>query len=546
MPRSALLAAAALLLLGAALPLRAQVVEGRLADARSGEAVPGALVVLLDSAGATVARALADPAGRYRLRAPRAGRFRLRADRLGYVSGAPVEVTVGVDGAARRDLRVGAAPVGLEALEVRARGRRCAPRPRDPATAAVWGEVRKALDATLAGETEGYTFAFQKYRRDLGPDGVVRAESRIDTAVAGAPPYGSVPVERLAAEGYLQTVGGERYFFAPDARVLLSDLFLQTHCFHLEARGDSLLGLGFEPVRGARPTEVAGTLWLEPGSAALRWLEFRYVNLPRGEPGEGLGGRVEFERLPTGAWMVRRWWIRMPVVQRVVTTRREMRGRVEGAARDEVAGFREEGGEVRAVSAPGGRAVLAASSAVLRGTVHDSVTAAPLAGARVFLSGTAFATLADSAGRFALEGLPAGEYTASFEHPTLESLGAVPPSRRVRLAEGAVAEVSLAAPSLATVGAWHCPGLHGGVVVGRVRDRSGTPAAGAVVRVVWGRGGVEVRADGTGFYAACGVEGGRVTLSAAAGAERARGTVEMTARVMRHDLELAAAPRPES
>ena len=45
----------------------------------------------------------------------------------------------------------------------------------------------------------------------------------------------------------------ESIYWAPDAAVLLSDEFLDTHCFHVtrnERRAPGLIGLAFQPVRG--------------------------------------------------------------------------------------------------------------------------------------------------------------------------------------------------------------------------------------------------------------------------------------------------------
>ena len=45
---------------------------------------------------------------------------------------------------------------------------------------------------------------------------------------------------------------------------------------------------------------------------------------------------------------------------------------------------------------------------VVRGTVVDSLRGRPLAGAAVFVDGTARSTVADSLGRFALDSVPPG------------------------------------------------------------------------------------------------------------------------------------------
>ncbi|HEU4453678.1 MAG TPA: carboxypeptidase-like regulatory domain-containing protein [Longimicrobium sp.] len=66
--------------MAAAAPLGAQAVAGTLLDDRTGRAVHGAPVVLLDSTGAVAARARTAINGRFRLLAPRGGRYLIRAE----------------------------------------------------------------------------------------------------------------------------------------------------------------------------------------------------------------------------------------------------------------------------------------------------------------------------------------------------------------------------------------------------------------------------------------------------------------------------------
>lgn len=171
-------------------------------------------------------------------------------------------------------------------------------------------------------------------------------------------PFASIPAERLSAGGYVQTTPEGMFYYSPDAEVLLSDAFLDDHCFRtVDGRGDDagLIGLAFEPIRGREVPEVRGVLWLDRHSAELRFLEYNYTGLPLpwSVPTDDLGGRVEFERLPSGTWIVRRWWIRMPMLQ---TTGGRLDNRAAAGAfpprTTVLAGLREEGGEVAEVVTP--------------------------------------------------------------------------------------------------------------------------------------------------------------------------------------------------
>ena len=98
-----------------------------------------------------------------------------------------------------------------------------------------------------------------------------------------------------------------------DAEVLLSTAFRRDHCYALAARDRDrrgLVGLAFAPLPERTGGEVAGALWLDEKTFELRLVEFRYVG--GGDLGEAAGGELHFERLTNGAWVVRRWFVRMP------------------------------------------------------------------------------------------------------------------------------------------------------------------------------------------------------------------------------------------
>lgn len=333
------------LLLALAVPLRAQAVRGEVVD-DAGRPVAAAFVILLDTAGGSVARALSDSAGGFVLRAGAPGTYTLRAERIGYASAAspPLRLEAGAVTAYR--MAVAGQPVALDAIVVGG-ATACAVRARDDAAAAaLWEEARKALAVSAWTEhAESLHVVATEFTRTLDRRARrVVSEERRNYEGPTLNPFVSLPPEELARAGYRVAEDGGVYYYAPDALVLLSDAFLDTHCFRTErGRGETrgLLGLAFEPVRGRRLTDVAGTLWIDPRTAELRHLDFRYRNLPRVDDFRGVGGRVEFRRLPSGAWIVERWRLRMPEVGRSFGGRPLLRG------------YREVGGEVRSVSRRG-------------------------------------------------------------------------------------------------------------------------------------------------------------------------------------------------
>ncbi len=118
---SALLAV--LLALAAAAPgaLEAQVLQGRIIDARNLSSVPGAMVRLLDSGGSLRALTIADDDGRYAVRAPAPGTYKVVAARLGIEDFQSKEVAMpDRDGVYDMNLMVLPSAIEIEGVEVTA------------------------------------------------------------------------------------------------------------------------------------------------------------------------------------------------------------------------------------------------------------------------------------------------------------------------------------------------------------------------------------------------------------------------------------------
>jgi hypothetical protein len=507
------LALAFVLTVAGAAPLSGQTVRGLLVEQGSGEPVGAAFVALLDASGRQVAGALSDSAGRYVVRAPAPGRYTLRVDRLGLRSTRSEALELAAGEVVSHRLEVPVVAIMFEGIVAESE-RRCVIRPAEGlATARVWDEARKALAAASWLETQQMArFEAIRYERELDADRLtVLHETAMPVAGYATRPYASVPAETLAAEGFARSMpDGSITFYAPDADVLLSDAFLDTHCMRLvDGKGETagLIGVAFEPVRGRRVPEIAGTFWLDRRTAELRYLEFRYVQLQLNVPTDRVGGRVEFERLPTGAWIVRRWWIRMPsAVEDHAGAWNDHSIRERRVTR-----IREEGGEVVGISTVGGRPSGRVTRAALAGTVFDSTRTSPLAGARVYLSGTSYAAETDAEGRYRIDDLPEGVYTIAFSHPRLDSLPALPvPPKEIELRRGETIAADLAVPPIERIADLACPMIEGdrsppgidedmawGVVAGVVRDvATGQPLAGARVTLAWSEWGLRLGTPG--------------------------------------------------
>jgi hypothetical protein len=337
-----------LLLLGFPFRAAAQRIEGSVVDREDGTPVQRALVLLVDSEGRDVAGGLTDEGGSFRLEVPAPGQHRLRMLRIGYEAyrSDPVEVLEGQT--VTIVLEVAKEAIELERIEVEAT-EECQLRPSEGrAVARVWEEVSKALTIQARTESQGlFRFRVSSYTREL--DSRARRildEDRSEIEMLSVSPMRGLPPEDLVEGGFVRELeNGTFEYLAPDAEVLLSNAFLDAHCFRLATNEDdpSLIGLAFEPGSDPDLPDVVGTFWVDRMSGALSHLEFRYTWVPFGRGQDRAGGRLDFELIPNGAWIVRRWWIRMPTVERM------------DVYRTRLVGFKETGAEVIDVTPVGRR-----------------------------------------------------------------------------------------------------------------------------------------------------------------------------------------------
>src|SRR5712671_3752226 len=351
----ALLALGALTVPGA---LAAQSVSGRLTDSVSHAPLPGAFVTLVDGHGVEMIRTITNGAGEFLLTAPTPGVYRLRSKRIGFRPYVSPPLTLAAGGAVSYSVAIDPIPVALTQVVVQ--GDRQCDVESGASVAAVWEEVHEALAAvSWTSRDPGYWYAIARFARQttpsgraLGPDSTGRDDGYRRV------PIQSVPPEQLEREGFVVVESDGWTYQAPDAEELISARFLRTHCFETKAgRGDTegLLGLAFTPARGRNLPDITGTLWIDRQTAMLHHLDFTYTRLPQDVVASRAGGRVEFLRVPSGAWIVRDWVIRMP---RAVEKQRLMgMGTVP-----EVVGFHEVGGSVLEIKTRTGSIIYRADS----------------------------------------------------------------------------------------------------------------------------------------------------------------------------------------
>ncbi len=289
--------------------LQGQVVRGRLVDEAGDVAIAGAMMTLLDRDGEIIDRILSrSGTGTFVLMASGAGDYRVRAERIGFATTFSAFFQLAQNDTVTIQISAPIEPVSL--AEIRAEvAPRCDVRPDEGmAVARVWNEARKALAVAAWTQSRGlYRYEMLGIRRLFDEDRKrIVHEERIPAQSRVPVPYVARAADSLMQEGFAHISAEHSTFWAPDAGVLLSDDFLDTHCMKVRSVGSERVGLDFEPVQGRTLPEIRGTMWLDATTAELRRVDFSYVNLPvprwlmDAEP----GGQVHFRPLPDGTWIV--------------------------------------------------------------------------------------------------------------------------------------------------------------------------------------------------------------------------------------------------
>lgn len=430
----------------------AQVVRGAVRELSGGSTLPGVLVTLEqlgadDSSATSVASVLSNDRGEYTILAPRPGRYRLAAKRIGVkrTLTAPFDLGAG----AAREVTIEIEPLLYTLPEVAvATANFCIPREEEVGrVASLWDEIRTALTATsITVRDTLYQGRIVSFGRVLDGRGRVLSENTHHREGLLRETFTSSPPESLSVLGYWAEEGDTVRFDAPDVNVLLSNPFLRDHCFEL-AEGDSgETGLRFRPAPGRTVGDVQGLMWVDARSFELRRIEFTYTRLPDIDRADGLGGEVHFARLTSGAWVVRRWSLRVPMFARRSDrgpTLERRRGRPNPNANrifvNRVVENRmlENGGvayvdHLRTFEQP----------SRISGVVLDS-TGKPFASGRVQLAGTRYAAATDANGRFRLDSLPPGVYRIEAVRDFHVALGTSAVDQDVSVEPGGEATVEL-------------------------------------------------------------------------------------------------------
>ena len=525
--------ASALLLFVPALA-QAQRLRGVVTEGEGNTPVAGAVVLLLDARGATAARTLTNERGEYALTAPAPGTHQLRVLRIGLTPTMTPPFPLTAD--ATRHVSLTGRPVQLQAIRVTGRRSECRVRP-DSAQEAfrAWESVRTALTAAAITDAQRpFEVRRALFRQRYSPDGRrLIEEERSEASGVSRRPFSAAPVQQLDSLGYVVVADTGTMYYAPDAETLISDAFADAHCLHLVGPPADTgvraqwIGVGFSPVAGRRRPDVEGTLWLDARSSELREIEYRYVNIPAAYEGSG---RVGLLRLPTGAWVVRDWEIRMPVVRttqnRAASTLPGQIAPLEQGRSTSRRGGEVSGGDIIEVR-DRGTLLWARVRHPLRVRVVQAGTDSGIAGAELRVEGDGRRVRTDAAGRATLDSVLPGVRRVLVRLPLYDSLGlgehgaqATPGDAEaaipVELSERLLTPLCAGTDTLPASAMLH----------GIVRDAStGAPVTDAEVRAAWtasyrrvpggmlgSRAEATTRTDSRGRYTICGVPKGKPVI----------------------------------
>ncbi len=450
-----------------AAPAAAQLVRGTVTERASSLALSGVLVSLerppiagSQAPPVVLASVLTNERGEYSVKAPGPGQYVVTAKRIGVRRFVSPVLALSSGETQRIDVELDAVLYTLPEVVVSAASSLCLTRSNQAEqVASLWDEAHTALTATqISLRDRLFNGRISRYVRELDPRNLrVLSESRSDMKGILDKGFSGLSGDSLSKVGYWREMpDGSTIFNAPDADVLRSDAFLRDHCYTSVNGGRDrrgMVGIAFEPVKTRQLPDVRGTIWLDAKTFELRLVEFHYTRLQTSGDTSHVGGEVHFARLKSGAWIVRRWFIRMPQFAHYSDAPVGVDPRMPTVLiRPGIYRLIEEGGDVYAEGIR-----IFEKPATIAGVVVDS-TGAPLAGATVRLAGTPFTTAVDSAGRFRLDSLPAGSHTIIAEHAAYSALGMPAADETVSLDEGETQRITLRAATTSEIAARLCDG----------------------------------------------------------------------------------------
>lgn len=296
---------------------QAQTLFGRVMQ--DNQAPVAAAIVTATDANGHIVRAITSAGGEYAMTVERGGEYTVRVLRVGFEPSPVHHVQMPTADSVRRDVTTSSVAISLATASTKG-ATSCRVHPdTNLVTYKIWQEAEKALWTTQL-RTHGSQMVGQwaEYQKGFDSTGRTVTSERTLTATHRTPNiFESVPANTLSTRGIVISDNTGVAYFAPDAALLLSADFANTHCFKLAGSTNAMrdyIGVEFAPAKKQRGVhDISGTVWVHRTTGELRHITFQYTGLPDLEPDVSGGGALEFVRLPSGQWTLTSWYARLPL-----------------------------------------------------------------------------------------------------------------------------------------------------------------------------------------------------------------------------------------
>ena len=508
--------------------LAAQVVHGTVSDSASRQPIPGAVVMLLDSAGSVLGRNITSERGEYRVAYARVARS-LRVVRIGFQ---PRDLPFAGAADPGRSLDITMVPFKTTLAAIRVTEQSNCPHRDDRTTAfAFWDQARAGLlNTVVAREANPMSVHRLYFSRALSAENesiksfVVSEDSARSTETSFSAIRPARDLVRLGFAGDTTVIG---FMFGPDADVLLDDAFAEGYCFRLaeppKARPNQV-GVSFAPASSKRGrVDIDGTLWIDTVARVLWDVEFRYVGMHEVAEKFHPGGTISFAVSANGVAFIDRWSLRLvgnaPYFLYVPNCR--------ACAQVHDSFYpTENGAEVSHAVWPDGRRWDARLGTV---SIRTLTTAGrPAVGAVVQLHDTHYRGTTDSSGTVLIHDLLPGPYALRIRDPRIAELGFLLPTPVTFVAaRDSVVRLTLDVPTAEDYVASQCRRngrwrtTDSTYLFGRVVDPDSKPVEGVRVSYAlqmnnaewsWGKETFRTGADGLYQFCSTTLRPGRILL----------------------------------
>jgi Carboxypeptidase regulatory-like domain len=305
----------------------AQTIRGRLVDATSKAPIVSALVELRDVQGKVVSQNFSSPSGGFVFVAQPNQNYQLRIAAIGYARHAPVDVNLGADPLTVPDIALTAVIVSLPDLKAMSGKRACGKGELAPETFGGLIDVARTslqlMDATMRSAQLGFQMQIVNRYATRGlkesKDSAVSADTTASTLREW--PVKSLALDSLQLFGFTrpatESEGFGHHYYGPDMTVLVSDWFLETHCFSLDkdrTKGDTVV-IKYDPIGHPKYVDVSGTIVINREALTTRTVTWELRDLPDGAPDRAAGGEMHFAEKSSGLWVPIDWAIWAPLTK---------------------------------------------------------------------------------------------------------------------------------------------------------------------------------------------------------------------------------------